>query len=62
MVAKPRQETIKRVIDYLRDNGLSVYGENIDLDTYQEYGGCRDYNAEEIPKYIIAFKNAWRDE
>lgn len=44
---KPQNKTIRNVIEYLEENGLEIMGPNVDVETGQQFGGCRCFSAEE---------------
>jgi hypothetical protein len=50
-MAQPRGSTIRKVIEYLEEHGLSVYGPNANLETKIIYPACRDFNAEDAVKF-----------
>lgn len=54
---RPRDKTIKEVIEYLNSIGLHVCGQNVDLDTGQVYPALRDFDPEEAVKYRRLYEN-----
>lgn len=63
-MSRPQKRTIKKVIDFLDELGLSVYGQNMDVDSGQEFPSLRYYDLEDIIKRYNHIKNdtLWRDE
>lgn len=60
----PGKATVARVIQYLAEHGLSVYGPNYQFIQHKRgwitgllaYGGCRDYDEETAILLISALK------
>jgi hypothetical protein len=50
-MARPQDKTLKNVVQYLEDIGLSVYGPNVDLESGIRFHALRDFNPEEVIKY-----------
>lgn len=53
---RPNDKTILKVVQWLDDNGFSIYGQTQDLETAEEYEGLRDYSGEDILKLVKARK------
>ena len=51
MARRPNTKTIERVFKWLDDQGLSVYGPNVDLDKRILYPACMDYTAQDAIRY-----------
>ena len=51
-MTKPRNKTIRDVVNYLAEQGLEIMGPNADLETGQLRGGCRNFNAEETIQFL----------
>lgn len=47
---RPPTKTIKRVVEWLESQGLSIYGPNVNLEHGFQYPSCRDYDFEAIMK------------
>lgn len=50
-MSRPQDRTLKNVINYLNEIGLSVYGQNTNLETGQQFPALRDYDAEQVIKF-----------
>ena len=61
---KPQKKTLTSVFAWLEEQGLSVYGPYIDLDSGQSYGGCSDYTVEDTIKLAKLNKDdaIWEEE
>lgn len=57
---KPRRATIKRVIEYLESQGLEIMGPNVDVETGQQFGGCKCYSADDALKFC-QLEEVWYD-
>lgn len=51
-MTKPRNKTIRTVIEYLESQGLEIMGPYVDLETGQQYGGNMTLNADDAIKFI----------
>lgn len=60
---RPSTKTLKSVFEWLDEQGLSVYGMHMDVDSGQEYGSCMDYEVEDTVKRYNHIKNdtLWHD-
>ena len=45
---RPTKQTIEDIVQWLSDEGLTVYGPAIDLNTGDRVGSCMDYDADAI--------------
>jgi hypothetical protein len=55
---RPNTKTIKKVLEWLQEHNLSVYGDNIDPESGLQSHGCRDYSTvEDIIKIAKHFDN-----
>ncbi len=55
---RPQAKTIKAVVEYLKaELGLSVYGQNVNLNSGEEYPSLMDYDADDIIKYRKLVEN-----
>lgn len=50
-MGRPHDQTIRKVIRYLEDHGLSVYGPNANLETKTIYPANRDFGADDAVKF-----------
>lgn len=60
-MAKPRNKTIRTVIEYLESQGLEIMGPNVDVETGQQRGGCRCFSADDAIKFC-KLDEIWHDE
>lgn len=58
---KPRNKTIKAVVEYLAEEGLEIMAPNVDLKTGQHRGGNRCLNADQVIQYL-KLDEIWIDE
>ena len=61
---RPSTKTLKSIFEWLEEQGLSVYGQHMDVDSGEEMPGCRDYDVSDVIKRYNHIKNGtlWRDE
>ena len=49
---RPNNKTIKAVVEFLAEHGLTVYGQCMDLDANVEYCALMDYDADDVIKFL----------
>lgn len=53
----PSPKTIKRVVEYLNETGLSVYGASTDDVTGEQGPGCQDFDADRVLVYRKLYRS-----
>lgn len=59
---RPSTKTVKKVLAWLEEGGLNVYGPNIDIEKRILYPGCRDFSADEAIAALSLMKRGLLEE
>lgn len=63
-IVRLQNKTLKHAVEYLESIGLSVYGQNCDVETGEQFPSLRVFGPEDVVKYRKLYEKyeLWMDE